>query len=375
MYPVEAHAAMIRDRVRMDAFSSALRQRVTPGCTVVDLGAGSGIFSVIACRLGAGRVYAIEPDDIIELARQNAIAGGVSERITFIQARGQDAVIDGRADVLISDLHGALPWFDGHLDAVLDARRRFLSPEGHLIGERDELWAAVVSDAVLHDRHLLLPERDDGIDLRPMRTVLSNLWTKERIAPESIVSSRRRVAAIDYRTFEKLDLAAAVSLPVDRDADGHGIAIWFDSELAPGVTLSNRPGAPELVYSCAFFPWPQGVELCSGDSVELRLTATPGAKDYTWRWQTKIVARDGTEGAEFDQSTFRGTLLSERQLRIAEVGFVPALSGEGERDREILALMDGARTNESIARALEGRFDSFGAALDRVVALAEKYAR
>lgn len=294
---------MIRDRVRMDAFSSALRQRVTPGCTVVDLGAGSGIFSVIACRLGAGRVYAIEPGDIIELARRNAIASGVSDRITFIQARGQDAVIDGRADVLISDLHGVLPWFDGHLDAILDARRRFLASEGHLIGERDELWAAVVSDAALHDRHLLLPERDDGVDLRPMRAALANVWTKERIAPESIVSSRRRVAAIDYRTFEKLDLAATVSLPVDRDADGHGVAVWFDSELAPGVTLSNRPGAPELIYGCAFFPWAQSVELHEGDTVELRMAASPGVEDYSWRWQTKLVPRDGRQGAEFDQST------------------------------------------------------------------------
>lgn len=348
---------------------------MTPGCTVVDLGAGSGVFSVIACKLGAGRVYAIEPGDIIELARQNAIASGVSDRITFLQARGQDAVIDGRADVLISDLHGVLPWFDGHLEAILDARRRFLNPAGHLIGERDELWAAVVSDAAMHDRHLLLPERDDGIDLRPMRTVLSNLWTKERIAPESIVSARRRVAALDYRTFERLDLAAVVSLPVDHDADGHGIAIWFDSELAPGVTLSNRPGAPELVYSCAFFPWPQSVELRSGDFVELRLTATPGAKDYMWRWQTKIVARDGTHDAEFDQSTFRGTILSERRFGTDEASSVASLSDEGERDRAILTLMDGGRTNESIARAVEGRFPSYRAALDRVVAVAEKYMR
>ncbi|MGK2856592.1 MAG: 50S ribosomal protein L11 methyltransferase [Thermoanaerobaculia bacterium] len=366
---------MIRDRVRMDAFTAALKQRVTPGCTVVDLGAGSGILSLLACKFGAGKVYAIEPDDIIELARRNAAASGVSDRITFIQSTGQKAVLDDLADVVVSDLRGVLPWFDGHLDAILDARRRFLRPDGHLIGMRDELWAAVVSDAALHDRHMMLPSADDAVNLTPMRSILGNSWTKGRITPESIVSSRRRVAAIDYLTFEKRDLTATVLLPVDRDADAHGVAVWFDAELAPGVTLSNRPGAPELIYGCPFFPWPEAVELHEGDTVELRLSATPGAEDFTWRWQTRISGRDGTQRVELDQSTFHGMLIPERRLRTAKATFVPALSDEGERDRAILALMDGVRANEEIASALEARFGSFRAALDRIATLAEKYAR
>ena len=85
MYSVSAYGSMIRDRVRMDAYAVALRQAIRPGATVVDIGTGTGIMACLACRYGAGRVYAIEPADVIEVARRIAAANGLADRIRFIQ--------------------------------------------------------------------------------------------------------------------------------------------------------------------------------------------------------------------------------------------------------------------------------------------------
>jgi len=60
---------MITDKARMDGFEAALRQAVKPGSVVLDIGTGTGIFSLLACRFGARKVYAIEPDNAIQLAR------------------------------------------------------------------------------------------------------------------------------------------------------------------------------------------------------------------------------------------------------------------------------------------------------------------
>ena len=59
-YRFADYGDMIGDQVRLDAYAAALRASGRPGQTVLDLGAGTGIFSLLACRHGAGRVYAVE---------------------------------------------------------------------------------------------------------------------------------------------------------------------------------------------------------------------------------------------------------------------------------------------------------------------------
>ena len=86
MYSIADYGAMISDKVRMGAFVRALREAVKPGAVVIDIGTGTGIFALLACRFGARRVYAIEPDDAIQVAREIAVANGCADRIEFIQA-------------------------------------------------------------------------------------------------------------------------------------------------------------------------------------------------------------------------------------------------------------------------------------------------
>ena len=47
---------MIEDRVRMSAYMRAMRAAIKPGDTVVDIGCGTGILSLLAARCGPARV-------------------------------------------------------------------------------------------------------------------------------------------------------------------------------------------------------------------------------------------------------------------------------------------------------------------------------
>ena len=104
MYSIADYGAMISDKVRMSAFAHALREAVTPGAVVVDIGTGTGIFALLACRFGAGRVYAIEAADAIQVAREIAAANGCADRIEFIQAMSTQVTLPERADIVISDI-------------------------------------------------------------------------------------------------------------------------------------------------------------------------------------------------------------------------------------------------------------------------------
>ena len=133
MYSLNGYGDMITDTVRMDAYVRALQRAVKPGAVVLDIGTGTGIFALLAARMGARRVYAIEPSDAINVAREIARANGCADSIEFIQALSTEVEPAERADVLVSDLRGVLPFCGGHFAAIADARRRWLAPGATLI--------------------------------------------------------------------------------------------------------------------------------------------------------------------------------------------------------------------------------------------------
>src|SRR5947208_3462672 len=102
MYSLRDYGTMISDRVRMDAYTHALRRHVRHGSVVVDLGTGAGILALLSCRLGARHVYAIEPDSVIQVAREVAADNGCGDRITFFQKRSEDVSLPERADVIVT---------------------------------------------------------------------------------------------------------------------------------------------------------------------------------------------------------------------------------------------------------------------------------
>ncbi len=382
MYSVADYGQMIADRARMEAYTQALRMAVRPGSVVVDLGTGTGIFALLACQFGARRVYAIEPNDAIQVAREIAAANGCADRIEFLQSVSLQATIPEKADVIVSDLHGLLPLAGRHIPAIADARRRFLAPGGKMIPLRDILWAAGVDAPELY-ADVVGPWEDKrhGLEMEAARRMAANSFCKGRVKPDQVLLPPQRWTTLDYTTIENPDQAGRLSWTVTRPGTVHGIVVWFDAVLAEGVGFSNAPDKPPLIYNRAFFPWQRPVGVSPGDTVCVALQASLVGEDYVWSWETWV--RQGTDAgepkAQFKQSTFFGAPLSPQQLRKRAADFAPALSAEGEIDRFILALMDGQSSQEAIARQVAQRFsDRFARwedALTRVTELSQRYSR
>src|SRR5690349_13629207 len=144
MYSLHFYGQMLADAPRMDAYGAALRHVIRPDSVVMDLGCGPGVFALLACKLGARRVYAVEPDNVIGLAREAAVANGFADRIEFFEKLSTEITVPEPADIIVSDLRGVLPWFQQNIPSIIDARKRLLARGGVLIPHRDILWAAIV---------------------------------------------------------------------------------------------------------------------------------------------------------------------------------------------------------------------------------------
>jgi protein arginine N-methyltransferase 1 len=380
MYSVAGFGSMIADEVRMSAYERALRGAVRPGSVVLDIGTGTGIFALLACQLGARRVYAVEPDHAIEVAREIAAANGYLDRIEFIQDLSTRITLPERADVIVSDIRGVLPLFQHHIPAIIDARRRLLAPGGTLIPQCDVVQVAVVEAPEKYGRHVgPWDSRPYGLDMRAARQIVSNTWRRERFAPEQLVLEPQTWATLDYRTVENPNVGGELTWTAARTGIGHGLLVWFDSSLAEDAGFSNAPTAPELIYGGAFFPWSTPVSIAVGDSVTVALRANLVGEDYIWSWETVVrdQAQPAREKASFKQSTFFGAPLSPARLLKQAASYVPRLNEDGQIDQWILALMANEMPLGEIAgRALErfpAHFADSQEALTRVGALAQRY--
>ena len=312
MYSLHFYGEMIANGPRVEPYVEALRQAVKPDSVVLDLGCGQGLFALLACRFGARRVYAIEPDNVINIAREAAAANGFANRIEFFQSFSTEVTLPELATIIISDLRGVLPWFQQHIPTIIDARKRLLAPGGVLIPGRDRVMGALV-EAPEQYEEIVGPWRNRlfDVDLSAGLSKITNSWRKTRIKADQLLTVATCWATLDYQSVDSADMQTEISWRVARPGVAHGIAVWFDTELVDQIGFSNRPGAPELIYGNGFFPFPRPIEVSEGERVEVKLRADLVQDDYVWTWDTDF--RDRKIG--FHQSTFFGVALSPEQLR------------------------------------------------------------
>ncbi len=382
-YTLRDYGDMISSRERTEAYRQALRQTVKSGDVVVDLGSGPGLLALLACQYGARRVYAIETQDVVELGRELAAANGFADRIEFIEALSTAVDLPEPAQVIVSDVRGLLPFLGYGIPSLIDARRRFLAPGGALIPRRDLVWAALVEIPDIYQR-IIAPWTDNGHGFKmeaARRLVNNSIRHVDIVSPSYFLAKPVCWWTLDYATVEEADAQADITWRVERVGTAHGLILWFDTELVPGIGFSNAPGEPRQIYTQLFFPFSDPVVLAEGDVVATTISARLLGGEYLWRWDTRILdqGQPGHLKADFRQSTFFGIPLSPTKLLQRAASHIPVLDENGRIDRLILELMDGNNSLGEIARQMAAefpaRFAGEGEALSRVGELSLKYGR
>jgi type I protein arginine methyltransferase len=380
MYTLAEYGAMIVDRVRIDAYHRALARVIRPDSVVLDIGAGAGIMSLLACRLGARRVVAIEPAASIHVARAIADANGYRDRIEFIEGLSTDVVLSERADVIVSDLRGVLPLHLTHIPSLIDARARLLAPGGTLIPREDVIRAAPVEAPDVYDS--ITAPWTGGIwdlDLQRARAFATNSWRKARIAPGQLLAPSQEWVTLSYESLNHPGAHHEMSFAVERAGTIHGFVVWFDADLGGVASFSNAPGQPELIYGQGFFPLTEPVAVGLNDTVWLDLRADLVGEAYVWQWSTRIAECASPEQfkASYRQSTFSAEPIAASSLRKRAANFVPRRKPDATIDGMILSMMDGQTPSGDIARAVmasfPSRFRTWEAALARVGEVSREY--
>ncbi len=299
MYGICDYGDMILDDGRTQAYADSLKKHVTAASVVVDVGTGTGLFALLAARLGARKVYAIDPSDAIEFGRRLAAQNGLAGRVEFIQGVSTAVELPEKADLIVSDIHGVLPAYQRSLFSIMDARDRFLASTGRLIPRRETLWAALVEATARHKALASVWGTDVfGVDMTPVRSTAVNTWHKSQVGPPDLVTSPACWAVLDYAVLRSPDVRGDVAWTIREPRTAHGICAWFDWEGADGVAFSNSPLSGERhIFGQAFFPWPEPLDLWPGDEVRVQLRSDAvGSEVHLWMGDDRVRPGRRDEG-------------------------------------------------------------------------------
>lgn len=286
---LEYHRMLLDDAVRTSSYERALRRLVRPGDVVLDLGCGSGLLSLLAARLGAARVLAVESMPIAGLARELAAANRLADRIEVIEADVLGLDVREPVDLLVSDCMGRFLVDDAMLPA-LQAGCRWLKPDGRCCPQRIDLLLAPVADLYLRAVDLF-EEPLFGLDLSPAHKYALHCAYHARLMPAALLCPGQLFHSMRPEQLLELDdvwqgFDASLRFVCQRGGRLQGFAGWFRAELAESVALCTEPGI-ETHWGQYLFPLePRSVQ--PGDVISLRLWLERRPTDLVWCWRGKV---------------------------------------------------------------------------------------
>ena len=344
---LEEHLGYVADPVRLERFKTAVAQIVKHGDRITDLGCGTGVLGLLCLRAGAAQVYAVDAGQMIEVARESLVRAGWSDRVRFIHGYSRQIDLPEPVDVVICDQVGYFGFDAGIVESLDDARRRFLKPLGTLIPARIKLQLAGVESTKCHEFSAGWRGENVPPEFHWVNQHAVNSRHAVQIKREELLGTPAELGEIDFRAENPGYFFWDAELRMARDGVMHGLAGWFECELANAVWMTNSPLSDQAIdRPQAFLPIGEAVAVKSGDLVQVKLRARP--TDNLIAWDVRFAAG----GKKFSHSTWHGELLMPEQIAARNPAHVPRRNREGEARMIVLGYCDGNRTVSEIEQSV-----------------------
>jgi hypothetical protein len=352
---LQDYSWMLNDPGRIGVFRRAIAAEVGPGDVVVEIGAGLGTYSFMACQAGAGRVYAIEDSAFVAL-ESIAKRQDFGDRLKLISGNSLEAKLPEKADLIIYEDFNSAFLGAGLAEIVRDTSDRLLKPGGRWLPCEAVVCGALIeaadqwNDLVLWrnaQKHL------EGLNFKPLSDWLLNSEVRGTYDLKSLITAPCDLKSYSFGNREEsFDLAWRGRDTVVRAGKIHGICVWFRLEFAGGEVLDNAPGANKTVYQQEFFPLSAPLSVEEDQEVEWTLHCVRGAGEYElwWKWG----AEAGGKSAE--GTTFASFPSSIEDLKKRSEDHVPHLSARHHVLKFVMDAADGTHNQGEIASEVFAAF-------------------
>jgi SAM-dependent methyltransferase len=340
---LEEHSVYVSDRMRLNLFRSAIEKVLAPGAVVLDVGCGSGVLGLISLQAGASRVVGIDSTAMIEVARESFRRAGLLGQIELIRGLSYRVEPSVRADIVICDHVGCFGFDYGVIELLKDARERFLKPGGIVVPSRIRLMLGAVQSEEAWKKVDVWRREQVPPEYNWIATLSVNTKHLLELSREEILGTPCELGVTDLTAHNPDFFSWTAEFVPERNSILHGLAGWFECELAEGVWMTNSPLSEEAVArEQAFLPIGEATPVEAGERIKAAVMARPS--DNMIAWSVELPR----SGRRFSHSTWQGDALSAGDLRLANPGRKPRLSRAGRTRAAVLSYCDGRRTAKEI---------------------------
>eukprot|EP00210_Caulerpa_lentillifera_P000700 g677.t1 len=252
---VSIHREMLEDKVRVEAYQSAIenQKELFRGKTVLDVGCGTGILSFFVCRAEAKRVIAIDASEWATrmtrcIAEENGYLKNTnSEQLKVICGKLEDCEDHCEAvDIIISEWMGYALLFESMLDTVLYARDKWLKSGGVILPNKANMFIAGASEKAL--------DLDFWKDVYgfSMQSVAKDLHEEairrpiiRQVAPEHLLTAPVLIKEFNIASMSVQDTNFTSSFRLERknsiqqEDECSAIVLWFSVEFSGDYSHQN----------------------------------------------------------------------------------------------------------------------------------------
>ena len=269
---------LINDPRRTQAFRDALAAVIQPGCTVLEIGTGSGILAILAAQAGAGRVMTCEHQPLMAKIANDTVRDNRLEDTITVIAKGADQLILGEdlpepADVLICDVFTGALLEAGGLGLMARAAESLVKPNGHLVPYKGSIAGCLVGGEALEA--LCRCRANGNFDLGRF-----NLFapTKLQLHPDQLDKLEYQIYSEPLECFEfkmgESDVSQSEQrsneVEITKSGNVTGLLQWTNVELTHSVRLHAAPGE-SIRWPRFLHVFPEPVQVRSGQALRLNL--------------------------------------------------------------------------------------------------------
>ena len=273
------HAEMLADTERNKAYRMAIEELVNDESTVLEIGTGSGILSILAAKAGANHVYGFEQmPELADVSQKNAKLNGVEDKVTIWNQPSSSFSadkLDQKATILLAEIFDAGLLGEHALPSFRHALSNLCDPSCIVIPQRAQVIGQLVN----------LPGLSSVNPTKELEGVILTEFDRFRIPVEyqsihlakhiyTPCSEPFPVLDVDFKNLwdpipYDASMETSVEVEVTSDKPIHAVAFWFDLDLTESVSLSNHPDRKDNHWGQAVFFLPSHASFEVGKKVTL----------------------------------------------------------------------------------------------------------